>query len=118
MSRLDALRDDFAVLQRLLRGMPRAESHAASLAEFYAPQAGAYDRFRERLLQGRAELISRLDLPGRAHVVELGGGTGRNAEFFGERLWRIETLEIVDVCAPLLAAARERERRMPALRVA
>ena len=117
MSRLEALRDDFAVLQRLLRGMPRAESHAASLTEFYAPQAGAYDRFRERLLQGRAELIERLDLPERARVVELGGGTGRNAEFFGERLSRIESLEIVDVCAPLLATARERARRLPALRV-
>ena len=117
MSRLDALRDDFAVVRRLLRGMPRAESHAASLTAFYAPQAGAYDRFRERLLQGRAELIARLELPERARVVELGGGTGRNAEFFGERLSRIETLEIVDLCAPLLAAARERARRMPALRV-
>ncbi|MET0230735.1 MAG: methyltransferase domain-containing protein [Rhodanobacteraceae bacterium] len=117
MSRLDALRDDFAVLRRLVRGMPRAESHAASLAAFYAPQAGAYDRFRERLLQGRAELIARLDLPEQARVVELGGGTGRNAEFFGERLSRVERLEIVDICTPLLAAARERARRMPALRV-
>ena len=117
MSRLDALRDDFAVLRRLLRGMPRAESHAASLTAFYAPQAGAYDRFRERLLQGRAELIARLELPERARVVELGGGTGRNAEFFGERLSRVDSLEIVDVCAPLLATARERARRMPALRV-
>jgi S-adenosylmethionine-diacylgycerolhomoserine-N-methlytransferase len=117
MSRLDALRDDFVVLQRLLRGMPRAESHAASLAAFYAPQACAYDRFRERLLQGRAELIARLDLPEHARIVELGGGTGRNAEFFGERLARVESLEIVDLCAPLLAAARERARRLPALRV-
>jgi S-adenosylmethionine-diacylgycerolhomoserine-N-methlytransferase len=117
MSRLDALRDDFAVLQRLARGMPRAESHAASLSAFYAPQAGSYDRFRERLLQGRAELIARLDLPDRAHVVELGGGTGRNAEFFGERLSRLDTLEIVDVCAPLLATARERARHIPQLRV-
>jgi S-adenosylmethionine-diacylgycerolhomoserine-N-methlytransferase len=116
MSRLEALRDDFAVLQRLLRGMPRAESHAASLTAFYAPQADAYDRFRERLLQGRAELIERLDIPERAHVVELGGGTGRNAEFFGARLSRIETLEIVDLCKPLLAAARERARRIPMLR--
>jgi S-adenosylmethionine-diacylgycerolhomoserine-N-methlytransferase len=116
MSPLEALRDDFAVLQRLLRGMPRADSHAAALTAFYAPQADAYDRFRERLLQGRAELIARLDLPERARVVELGGGTGRNAEFFGERLSRVESFEIVDLCAPLLAAARERARRIPALR--
>ena len=117
MSRLEALRGDFAVLQRMLRGMPRTGSHASALTEFYAPQARHYDRFRERLLRGRAELISRLPLPDRAHVVELGGGTGRNAEFFGERLARIETLEIVDVCAPLLAQARERARHIPQLRV-
>lgn len=117
MSRLDALRGDFAVLQRLLRGMPRAASHAAALSEFYAPQAEDYDRFRERLLRGRAELIARLSLPERAHVVELGGGTGRNAEFFGDKLDRIATLEIVDICTPLLAQARERAKRIAQLRV-
>ena len=101
----------------MLRGMPCAASHAAALSEFYGPQAGHYDRFRERLLCGRAELIGRLSLPERAHVVELGGGTGRNAEFFGERLERIAALEIVDVCAPLLAQARERARRIRQLRV-
>src|SRR5215475_13700427 len=100
MSRLEALRGDFAILQRMLRGMPRASSHAAALSEFYAPQAQHYDRFRERLLRGRGELIARLPLPERAHVVELGGGTGRNAEFFGLKLDRVDTLEIVDVCAP------------------
>jgi S-adenosylmethionine-diacylgycerolhomoserine-N-methlytransferase len=117
MSRLDALRGDFAVLQRLLRGMPCAASHAAALSEFYAPQAQNYDRFRERLLHGRAELIARLSLPEDAHVIELGGGTGRNAEFFGDKLDSIATLEIVDICAPLLAQARERAKRIPQLRV-
>jgi ubiquinone/menaquinone biosynthesis C-methylase UbiE len=117
MHRLEALRGDFAVVRRMLRGMPRERSHAASLSAFYAPQALHYDRFRDRLLHGRAELIAQLPLPRRAHVVELGGGTGRNAEFFGAALDRIETIEIVDVCTPLLAKARERARRMPRLRV-
>jgi S-adenosylmethionine-diacylgycerolhomoserine-N-methlytransferase len=117
MSRLEALRADAAVLGRLVRGMPRGASHADSLAAFYGPQAQHYDRFRERLLQGRAELIERLPIVDGAHVVELGGGTGRNAEFFGDSLALIATLEIVDVCAPLLAEARERARHVPALRV-
>jgi S-adenosylmethionine-diacylgycerolhomoserine-N-methlytransferase len=117
MSRLEALRGDFAVLRRMLGGMPRASSHAASLSQFYEPQARHYDRFRERLLCGRAELIARLPLPDNAHVVELGGGTGRNAEFFGERIERIATLEIVDLCAPLLAQARERAKRIASMRV-
>jgi S-adenosylmethionine-diacylgycerolhomoserine-N-methlytransferase len=117
MSRLEALRGDFAVVQRMLRGMPRAASHAEALSAFYAPQARHYDRFRERLLRGRAELIERLPLTDGARVVELGGGTGRNAEFFASKLDRIESLTIVDVCAPLLTQARERARRIPQLRV-
>jgi S-adenosylmethionine-diacylgycerolhomoserine-N-methlytransferase len=116
MSRLDVLRGDVAVLARLLRGMPRASSHAQALADFYGAQSVHYDRFRERLLQGRAELIGSLDLPEQARVVELGGGTGRNAEFFGERLAQIESLTIVDLCAPLLAQARKRALRLPQLR--
>jgi S-adenosylmethionine-diacylgycerolhomoserine-N-methlytransferase len=116
MSRLEALRGDAAVLGRLLRGMPRAASHAEALGAFYGPQSDNYDRFRERLLAGRAELIRSLSLPPRAHVVELGGGTGRNAEFFGAALQGIETIEIVDLCAPLLARARERAHAIPQLR--
>lgn len=115
MSRLEALRNDAAVLARLLRGMPRAASHADALVAFYGPQSEHYDRFRERLLAGRAELIAGLPLPDRAHVVELGGGTGRNAEFFGKRLARIERFEVVDLCRPLLAQARERARRIAQL---
>ncbi|MEO5559243.1 MAG: class I SAM-dependent methyltransferase [Dokdonella sp.] len=113
MSRLDALRGDIAVLARLARGMPRACSHAQALGAFYGAQSAHYDRFRERLLQGRAELIGSLDLPPQARVVELGGGTGRNAEFFGERLTQIESITLVDLCAPLLAQARERALRIP-----
>jgi S-adenosylmethionine-diacylgycerolhomoserine-N-methlytransferase len=116
MSRFDALRGDVAVLARLARGMPRAPSHAQALSAFYGPQSTHYDRFRERLLAGRAELIRSLPLPDRAHVVELGGGTGRNAEFFGATLSRIASIEIVDLCAPLLAQARERARSIPQLR--
>ena len=116
MSRLDALRGDVAVLARLVRGMPSASSHAQALGAFYGAQSAHYDRFRERLLQGRAELIGSLDLPLRARVVELGGGTGRNAEFFGERLAQIESITIVDLCGPLLAQARARASRIPQLR--
>ncbi|MEO7324580.1 MAG: class I SAM-dependent methyltransferase [Dokdonella sp.] len=116
MSRFDALRGDVAVLARLARGMPRASSHAQALGTFYGAQSAHYDRFRERLLQGRAELIGSLELPPQARVVELGGGTGRNAEFFGERLAQIESITIVDLCAPLLARARARAVRIAQLR--
>ena len=111
------MRGEAAVLARLVRGMPRGASHAAALAAFYGPQAGQYDRLRERLLQGRAELMAALPLPRAAHVVELGGGTGRNAEFLGERLAGLASYTVVDLCRPLLERARERAQRIACLRV-
>lgn len=110
MRQLEALRDDIGILRQMLRGMPRAASHAQNLQAFYAAQAGGYDRFRERLLRGRAELIGGLlqRLPQNAHVVELGGGTGRNLEFFATALDDIAAFDLVDLCPALLDQARVR----------
>lgn len=99
---------DGKILLNLLRGMPKEGEAASKLERFYAGQADAYDSFRERLLHGRAELIEALELPDQAHVVELGGGTGRNIDFFGTKLNQIKQYEVVDLCASLLAVARKR----------
>lgn len=116
MRRLEALRADFAVLRAMARGMPHAASQADSLAAFYAPQVEYYDRFRERLLHGREQLVAKLPLPANARIVDLGGGTGRNIEFFAERVRSIESYDVVDLCAPMLERARERSMRFPQLR--
>jgi S-adenosylmethionine-diacylgycerolhomoserine-N-methlytransferase len=108
MHRFEALRNDWVILRQMLRGIPRSGTHAENLQAFYGAQAQDYDRFRERLLHGRAELIARLPLPAKAHVVELGGGTGRNVEFFGERIRDIAAFDLIDLCPALLAQARER----------
>ena len=105
---------DARILWHLLRGAPRGGSHAQRLQNFYAPQAHGYDAFRERLLHGRRELIERLPAGAGAHVVELGGGTGRNLEFFGERLRGFASFELVDLCPALLAMARCRAVRLSA----
>jgi S-adenosylmethionine-diacylgycerolhomoserine-N-methlytransferase len=99
---------DLGVLFSLLRGLPDKGSHAENLEAFYRPQAAHYDSFRERLLAGRRDLIGHLDLPDGATVVELGGGTGQNLAFFGERLARLGSVEIVDLCPALLAQAHRR----------
>src|SRR5579859_397022 len=111
MQRLERLRDDWAIVRRMLRGMPRSASHASDLEAFYAPQAQGYDRFRERLLRGRKELIAALPLAPGAYVVELGGGTGANVEFFGTTLAQLSQLDVVDLCPALLAQARARLAR-------
>jgi S-adenosylmethionine-diacylgycerolhomoserine-N-methlytransferase len=91
-----------------MRGLPRRSSHAEALAGFYGPQADRYDDFRERLLQGREQLIQSLPVGVGDRIVELGGGTGRNLEFFGSRLSTFAALEIVDLCQPLLDVAAKR----------
>jgi S-adenosylmethionine-diacylgycerolhomoserine-N-methlytransferase len=88
---------DARVVLHLLRGQPRRGSHRDRLEAFYGPQAPHYDAFRERLLHGRRELIERLDVPAGARVVELGGGTGRNLLFFGERLDELSEVDLVDL---------------------
>jgi len=99
---------DLPVLWRMLRGMGRGGDHARRLEGFYAGQAAAYDRFRERLLHGRDELLARLELPPNGVLVELGAGTGRNLEPLTPRLGSLAAVHLVDLCPSLLAVARRR----------
>ena len=119
MPRLEALRSDFGVLRAMLRGIPQGGSHAENLQGFYSAQADDYDRFRERLLRGRERLIARLvaQLLPQARIVELGGGTGRNLDFFGERLHDVASFDLVDLCPALLDRARARIARHPQVRM-
>ena len=117
MPLLDRLRNDFVVLHQLIRGMPKHVSLTQQLQTFYGPQAGHYDDFRDRLLPGRAELIRRLPLPADARVVELGGGTGRNLDFFGARLNSIASIEVVDLCTALLDVARARTKNQSKIHI-
>ena len=104
---------EIRTLFQMLRGQIRSGSHAERLDAFYAPQAHSYDAFRERLLHGRNSLINILKPDTGSHVVELGAGTGRNIEFFGDRIATFAQLDLVDVCKPLLEQARQRAARWP-----
>lgn len=114
-SRWQRWREDWPVLRALLRGMPRGGAQAERLAAFYAPQAAHYDRFRERLLHGRRELLDDLALPLQAHIVELGGGTGQLCQMLGPRLNAVRRYDVVDLCEPLIGQAHQRAQRLPAL---
>lgn len=99
---------DARVLWRLARGQPRHGDQATRLQAFYAPQAGRYDAFRERLLHGRGELIDRLGIGDGMRVVELGCGTGSSLERMGPRARRCAGIQLVDLCPALLAVAQQR----------
>jgi S-adenosylmethionine-diacylgycerolhomoserine-N-methlytransferase len=108
---------DARILWSLLRGVRRRGTHAAALADFYGPQADRYDAFRERLLHGRDELVRRLPARPGDCLVELGGGTGRNLEYFGSRLSEYSRVELVDLCQPLLGVAAVRAARLGNVRL-
>ena len=99
---------DLPVLWRMLRGMERSGNHAQRLEGFYAGQAAVYDRFRERLLHGRDDLLARLPLAPGDVLVELGAGTGRNLEPIAERIPGLAAVHLVDLCPSLLTVARQR----------
>lgn len=108
-----ALNGDTRIMASLLRGLPKGGSHADALARFYGPQARDYDAFRERLLHGREALVRLLPVTPGGTLVELGGGTGRNLEYFGPALREWGRVEVVDLCLPLLEVAAARAARWP-----
>jgi len=112
---------DARILWHLLRGQSSRSAnlpHAEKLQRFYAPQAGRYDAFRERLLHGRRELIERLAIAPGGTVIDMGGGTGRNLDFFGVRMLSLARVEVVDLCPALLDRARQRCAQWPDVAVA
>jgi S-adenosylmethionine-diacylgycerolhomoserine-N-methlytransferase len=103
-----AFLSDLKVLYHLTMKPVRGQNHAARLESFYSGQASAYDDFRRRLLKGREQLWQSIDEPEGAVWVDMGGGTGANVEFFGDRLSRLGKVYVVDLSPSLLEIARQR----------
>jgi S-adenosylmethionine-diacylgycerolhomoserine-N-methlytransferase len=99
---------DLPTLFRLAAGLPRGASHADRMERFYRRQAVTYDSFRARLLAGRCDLVEALPAPEGGTWVDLGGGTGANAEHLGDRLFRLSRYVIVDLSESMLEVARRR----------
>jgi S-adenosylmethionine-diacylgycerolhomoserine-N-methlytransferase len=87
------------------------DSHGDRLEAFYRQQADAYDDFRRRLLHGRQEMMEALDVPTGARGLDMGGGTGSNFEYLGDRRQRFQDYTLVDLSPSLLRVADERIRR-------
>ena len=99
---------DLRVLYHLVLKPVRGTSHADRMESFYRGQADAYDDFRKRLLQGRQELYQQLEAPEGGVWVELGGGTGSNLEFLGDRIEKLSKVYVVDLSDSLLDVAARR----------
>ena len=103
-----ALLADLRVLYHLVLKPVRGKDHADRMENFYAGQAEAYDDFRKRLLKGRQELYDQIEVPDGGVWVEMGGGTGSNLEYLGDRIHRLSKVYVVDLADSLLEVATQR----------
>ena len=103
-----SLISDLKILYHLTLKPVRGKDHAARMESFYAGQAEAYDDFRRRLLKGREDLWAAIDPPASAVWIDMGGGTGANLEFFGERINNLGRVDVVDLSQSLLKMAEKR----------
>lgn len=99
---------DLKTLFHLTLSPIKGATHEQRLESFYAKQADDYDRFRKRLLHGRQELYDKLPAPEGGVWVEMGGGTGHNLEYLGDRRRALKQVTIVDLSTSLLEVARRR----------
>ncbi len=86
----------------------RGDTHQERLDSFYAGQADDYDEFRKKMLHGRDELFADLPVAPGGTWVDLGAGTGMNAERFGDRLSQFGNVRLVDLSESLIEVANRR----------
>lgn len=106
-----ALLEEFKTIMQLTLPKRYSDSQSDRLDAFYAKQSLSYDLFRDRLLHGREQLMRAIPIPMEGSLVDMGGGTGRNVEWLGERLGSVSSVTIVDLCGSLLGIADQRIKK-------
>lgn len=104
----DGFFNDLKILWHLATAPGKGTTHEERLENFYSGQASGYDSFRRRMLHGRAELFQKLTVPAGGVWVDLGAGTGENAEHWGERIGQLGHGYLVDLSSSLLKVAEVR----------
>jgi len=104
---------DLRILYHMIVRPVRGKDHAERMDNFYSGQAADYDDFRRRLLQGRESLWNQLlqapDHPVEGlHWIDMGGGTGANLDFFGDKIRSLQKIHVVDLAGSLLKVAQDR----------
>jgi len=99
---------DLKVIYHLATKGNRGNSHAERLENFYSGQADLYDGFRSRLLIAREQLYAQIDVPENGIWIEMGGGTGSNLEYLGDKIHKLKKVYIVDLSPSLLSIAQKR----------
>ncbi len=102
--------NDLKILWHLVFQRGAGQTHEERLENFYKGQATGYDAFRKRMLHGREELFQWLTPSAGGVWVDLGAGTGENAEHWGSRIANFQKAYLVDLSSSLLQIAEARIR--------
>jgi S-adenosylmethionine-diacylgycerolhomoserine-N-methlytransferase len=86
----------------------RGETHQERLDSFYGGQADDYDAFRKKMLHGREALFERLPVTPGGAWIDIGAGTARNGELFGDRLKEFGSATFLDLSKSLIEVADRR----------
>src|SRR5262245_40405634 len=99
---------DLKILYHLALKPVRGKDHAARLESFHTGKSAAYYDFRKRLLKGRQELWNLIPIPNGGTWIDMGGGTGANLAYFGDRIGQLHKIYVLDLSPSLLKIARQR----------
>lgn len=103
-----SFRKDIKTLYQMLFIKIRGTSAFDKMESLYAAQATHYDAFRTRLLKGRKQLYQKIKLPENGVLVELGGGTASNLEYFTDSIFTLKKITVVDASQSMLTIAGKR----------
>lgn len=98
----------FKTLWHITMHKIKGDSHEDRLESFYKGQAEGYDSYRKKLLHGRQEMFQSLPVNEGDVWVDLGAGTGENAEHLSDKLSQFSKVYQVDLCQPLLDVGHKR----------
>lgn len=100
--------NDLKTLWHLVARKARGSTHQERLESFYSGQAAGYDDFRRRMLHSRQEMIQSIPVPQNGIWVDLGAGTGENAEHLGPAISQLSRMYLIDLSSSLLEQAQAR----------
>lgn len=103
-----AVVNDLKTLWHLVARRAHGSTHQERLESFYSGQANGYDDFRRRMLHSRQEMIQAIPIPPGGIWVDLGAGTGENAEHIGPGIEQLSKMYLVDLSTSLLKQAGQR----------
>jgi S-adenosylmethionine-diacylgycerolhomoserine-N-methlytransferase len=99
---------DLQVLKSMIFADVKGDTQQERLESFYVTQADLYDSYRCRMLHGRFPMIQAMPAPKNGVWVDMGGGTGSNLEFFGDKLIHWGKVVVLDLCPSLVTTAQKR----------